>query len=264
MSGLVLLRRRRRALAVVLGARARSYPSSSLSGRICRSTSSLWDALPPFRFPRVPERLLPIADLALAALAAVGAAAASRLRRAPVVAAVLVALVAADLAVQPLRASPADPGNAAYGESLQRIPGRILELPLFEPGIHYGSVYNYYTLQGPRERPGGYSTLAPPLAFDFFFRLNRLSCGVWLDGDGEELESLGIEPVIFHQGLYRQSRTAGRGSPGRRSSVRAIDRSSRTERSRSWVRARAMPPRLPSPSPRARRSSSAKGGATGS
>jgi hypothetical protein len=205
--GLVLLRRRR-SLAIVLGL-AVLVPALLAVGTHLPTYSLLWDALPPFRFPRVPERLLPIANLALAALAAVGAARILALRRAPVVAAVLVALVAADLAVQPLRASPADPGNAAYGEGLQRVPGRTLELPLFEPGIHYGSVYNYYTLQGRRERPGGYSTLAPPIAFDFFFRLNRLSCGVWLDGDAEELESLGIGPVIFHEGLYRQSRTPG-------------------------------------------------------
>ena len=42
--------------------------------------------------------------------------------------------------------------------------GRMLELPVFRPDIHYGSVYLGYARQSPRERPQGYSTTAPPAA----------------------------------------------------------------------------------------------------
>ena len=33
------------------------------------------------------------------------------------------------------------------------------------PDAYGGSVYLYYSLQAPRERPLGYSTVAPPIAF---------------------------------------------------------------------------------------------------
>jgi hypothetical protein len=158
----------------------------------------------------VPERLVPIANLALAGLAAVAAArllAAVPGRRVVAAGAALGLLVAADLVVQPLRASVADEGNAAYAA----LPPaeRILELPLFEPAIHFGSVYQHYALQAPRERPGGYSTLAPAPAFEFFFALNRLNCGVWLAGDGARLRALGIGPILFHAGSYRQGHRPG-------------------------------------------------------
>ena len=80
---------------------------------------------------------------------------------------------------------------------------------MFEPGIHYGSVYDYYQLQAPRERPGGYSTLVPQDAFDFYFFRNRLSCGVWLPGDEETLEDFDIQHVTFHQGMYAQGTVPG-------------------------------------------------------
>jgi hypothetical protein len=171
----------------------------------------LWDIFPPLRFPRVPGRLMPIADLALAALAAFAAARliAGSGRRAAAAAGVLLALVAADLLVFPLRASADDPGNRAYAALEEAPEGRVLELPMFEPGIHYGSVYDYYQLQAPRQRPGGYSTLVPSRPFDFYFLHNRLSCGVWLPGDEETLEELGIEFVTFHAGMYVQGEVPG-------------------------------------------------------
>jgi hypothetical protein len=85
----------------------------------------------------------------------------------------------------------------------------VLELPLFEPGVHYGSVYDYYQLQEAREQPGGYSTLAPQDAFDFYFRHDRLSCGVWLESDRAELARLGITRILFHGGLYAQAARRG-------------------------------------------------------
>ena len=171
----------------------------------------LWDVFPPLRYPRVPGRLVPIANLAVAALVAVAAAriaVASGRRAAAATAAVLV-LVAADLLVFPLDASDADGGNQAYAALGAEPEGRVLELPLIEPGVHYGSVYDYYQLQAPRERPGGYSTLVPQPAYDFYFLRNRISCGVWLPGDEEVLATLGIRFVTFHEGVYAQAEVPG-------------------------------------------------------
>jgi hypothetical protein len=208
--GLVLWWRRARGLAVVLGVAA-AVPMLLALGTNTPLYSPLWHALPPLQFPRVPARLLPLTDLALAALAAV--AAAHLIKRfggfaVPVAAALFVA-VAADLAVQPLEPASADPGNAAY-RALDETPNSpVLELPLVEPGVHYGSVYDYYATQAPRERLSGYSTLAPESAVAFYFRMNRLSCGVWLPGDRGAIAALGVENVVFHRGVYRQMRAPG-------------------------------------------------------
>ena len=210
-AGAVLLwRGGRRALSVLLVAAA-LVPSLLAVGTNLPLYEWLWDAFPPLRYPRVPGRLMPIADLALAALAAVAVArlVAAAGRRAAVAAAALLALVAADLLVFPLGASAAHRDNGAYAALREEPTGRVLELPLFEPGIHFGSAYDAYQLQAPRERPGGYSTLVPRPAFDFFFQRNRLSCGVWLPGDEELLRELGIEYVTFHLGLYRQGDVPG-------------------------------------------------------
>jgi hypothetical protein len=203
--GLVVLWRRSRALALLLGVVA-VVPVVLAFGTNLPIYSPLWHAFPPLQFPRVPERLLPLANLALAALvafAAAGLAARARGLVAAVSAALLV-LVTADLAVQPFEAAAADPGNAAYRALADAPPGRVLELPLVEPGVHFGSVYDYYALQAPRERLSGYSTIAPKSAVDFYFRMNRLSCGVWLPGDREEIDRLGVREVVFHHGVYRQ------------------------------------------------------------
>jgi hypothetical protein len=210
-SGAVALwQARRRALTVVLGVAA-VVPLLLALGTNLPLYEWLWDAFPPLRFPRVPGRLVPVADLALAALAAAAVARiiAAAGRRAALATAGIVALVAADLLVFPLGASPGDPGNEAYAVLREEGRGRTLELPLFEPGIHYGSAYDYYQLQGPRERPGGYSTLVPRPAYDFYFLRNRLSCGVWLPGDEETLEELGIRFVTFHRGMYAQGDVPG-------------------------------------------------------
>jgi hypothetical protein len=171
----------------------------------------IWRHFPPLHFTRVPERLLPIADLALAALAALAVAELLRRAgtRAAALAALLFVLVALDLLVQPLSATAADPGNAAYRALAKAPPGRVLELPLFEPGVHYGSVYDYYQLQETREQPGGYSTLAPQEAFDFYVSHRRLNCGVWLPGEAENLARLGITRILFHRGLYAQAHRRG-------------------------------------------------------
>jgi hypothetical protein len=201
--GLVVLWPGRRWLAVLLGAGA-IVPILLALGTNLPTYSVLWHTLPPLRFPRVPERFMPIADLALAALLAFAAAELVRRagKRGVAVAAALLVLVALDLAAQPVSATAADPDNAA---SAALKAGRILELPLFDPGIHYGSVYDYYELQAPRERPQGYNTLAPRSAYSFAFTYNRVGCGVWEPGDEATFERLGVRSILLHRGVYLQA-----------------------------------------------------------
>jgi hypothetical protein len=210
LAGLALLLRRRRALALFLGVAAVAPVLLALGANL-PGYATVWRHFGPLHFTRVPGRLLPIADLALAALA--GFACADLVRRAghraTAAATALLILVALDLSVQPLSATAADPHNRAYQALDTSPPGRVLEVPLFEPGQHYGSVYDYYELQAPREQPGGYSTIAPTAAFQFYFAHNRLSCGVWLPGDRAELAHLGVTRVLFHQGLYEQAHRRG-------------------------------------------------------
>lgn len=208
LAGLVVLARGRRALALVLGLAA-VLPLVLALGTNVPLYEELHKALPPLRYPRVPGRFVPLADLALAALAAFAVAwFLARVRRglSLAVAAVAFMLVAADLLVFPLRSSVADPGNDAYA-ALEG--GRILELPIWERGTgQFGSVYLYYAVQAPHERPTGYS-LAPRPTFAFTERFNRLDCGAWLPGDREALEAIGIRSLLYHRGLYEQGRVPG-------------------------------------------------------
>ena len=64
-------------------------------------------------------------------------------------------------------------------------------------------MYDLYAMQARRERPTGYSTLAPEAAFGFYYRFGRVSCGVWLDSDHSRLDALGVEQLLFHRGLFR-------------------------------------------------------------
>jgi hypothetical protein len=207
----VLLARRRRGLAILLGIAA-VVPALLALGTNLPLYENVRDVFPPLRYPRVPGRFLPLANLALAALAAIAVAGVlARLegRRRVAVGAAVLALVAADLLVFPLGSSDADPGNAAYAALGESGPGRVLELPIFQEGRgHFGSVYQYYTQQAPRERPTGYA-LAPEEVYEFTERFNRLDCGAWLQGDTAELERLGVRHLVWHGGLYRQSETPG-------------------------------------------------------
>ena len=120
----------------------------------------------PLHATRVPERMLPIACLCLAALAAVAVACVSETQaRSRLVAAVAAVVVAADLWVPLYDPLIADEDNAVYGQVADAPPGRLLELPALPPDAYAGSVYLYYAMQAPRERPLGYSTSAPPEAF---------------------------------------------------------------------------------------------------
>jgi hypothetical protein len=199
LAGLAVLARRRPWLAVLLGL-AVVLPVLLALGTNTPVYEAARTVFPPLRYPRVPGRLLPIADLALAGLTAVAAAAILHrlLARAAVAAAVaLVVLVAADLTVWPLSPTAADPENGAYAA----LPaGRILELPITESV--FGSPYLYYVMQEPRERPGGYASARPKEQAAFNARWKRLNCGDWRTGDDDELARLGIRSILLHRGLY--------------------------------------------------------------
>jgi hypothetical protein len=192
----VLVRLGRSALAAVLAA-AVLVPIVLALGTNLPTYELLYDALPPFRFPRVPERLMPIACLALAALAA---AALDRVRlRAAVLLAL--ALIALDLRVDVYGAAVAEEENGAYSALRDQPPGFVLELPAFRPELHFGSVYLAYRRQAPRAGPSGYSTTAPRRADRLARSLRRLNCGGWSD----VLEQLDVRYVTVHRGVYLQS-----------------------------------------------------------
>ena len=169
--------------------------------------SALWHTLQPFRYPRVPERLLPVACLCVAALVAFAVA---RARRA-VVAALAVAVLLVDLHVHVYGASAADERNGAYAALRAAPPGRLLELPIFLPDLHYGGVYQYYDMQALRERPGGYSTVAPRAAYDLMRTLLPLNCGRVDGAELAMLRRLGVRYVAVHRALFRYRRLPKQG-----------------------------------------------------
>jgi hypothetical protein len=194
LAGLVLLvRARRYALAALLGLGA-LVPVVLALGTRTPIYSALWHALPPLQYPRVPERLLPIACLCIAALFAFAVA---RSRHAAV-AALAVTVLLVDLHVSAYGKSAAgDPAGAAPSAE-----GRLLELPVFDPDVHFGSVYLWYDTAAQRERPGGYSTTAPIAAKGTTDRLHRLNCGDWSDDMAGAIERLGVRAIALHRGLY--------------------------------------------------------------
>lgn len=198
LAGLVLLvRRGQRGLAALLGV-AVVVPVLLALGTNTPFYEPVRTVLFPLRFARVPERLLPIACLALAALVAF---AAHRLRRPVAVGAILVVL-ALDLRVDVFASMPADEGNRAYAALAEAGDGRLLELPVFKPELHFGSPYLYYAMQAPRERPSGYSTTAPRDADRLARTLRPLNCGAWTPELEQLLRSLGVRYVTVHGGLY--------------------------------------------------------------
>jgi hypothetical protein len=195
----VLVRLGRQGLAAVLGLAA-AVPILLALGTNLPTYEVLWDALPPFRYPRVPERLMPIACLALAGLVAFALTATRR----RAVALLALPVLFLDLDVDVYRATAADPADAAYAALSGEPDGRLLELPVILPQRHFGSPYLYYLIQAPRERPGGYSTVAPREAEDLARRLSRLNCGYWADGE-RLLARLGVRYVTVHDGLYTRN-----------------------------------------------------------
>jgi hypothetical protein len=218
--GLVAVHRRR-GLAVML-ALAVLVPCLLALGANLPGYETLWRTVPGLDSTRVPERLMPIACLALAALAAFGLDLATQRYKglsAPAVgalAAVAVVVLALDLRVPVFGAVAADEPSAAYAAIHGQ--GRLLELPVFRPDLHYGSVYLGYARQSPRERPQGYSTLAPPAANRLARELRGLSCG-----RGEIPPRLGIRFVAVHRGVYAQSGFFGAGCAGRAEAMLRAD-----------------------------------------
>ena len=140
LAGLAVLVRARRWWLVAVLAVGALVPMLLALGTHFPLYSTLWHHLPPLRYPRVPERQMPVACLALAALAAFAVA---RLRWVLVVA--LLVLVAADLRVSIYQAAAAQPGRRAYaglsapgpaaraaGPAPERPPRQ--RLPLVRPG----------------------------------------------------------------------------------------------------------------------------------
>jgi hypothetical protein len=59
----------------------------------------------------------------------------------------------------------------------------------------------WYEQNAPRERPGGYSTIAPIAAARLSLGLQELNCGDWRPGTDDLLRRLGVRHVAFHRGL---------------------------------------------------------------
>jgi hypothetical protein len=199
LAGLAALAAARRVGLAACLAAAAVVPALLALGTNLPLYSTLWRHVEPFRFPRVPERLMPIACLAIAALVAFAVA---RLR-APLLVALALVAIAADLDVRAYGRSAADPDNRAYAALREAPPGRLLELPVFTPDLHYGSVYMAYDMQVRRERPAGYSTLAPLVADVTARRLAPLNCG---EPPKADLAALGVRYVAVHLGVYRAAR----------------------------------------------------------
>jgi hypothetical protein len=193
VAGAVLLARARRLALLALLLVAVVVPALLALGTNLPLYDWLWQHAPGFRFPRVPERLLPIACLGIAGLVAV---AVGRLRSVALVALALVAL-GADLRFTAYQATAAGPGRAAVAGAP---PGRVLELPVFLPDDHLGSLYFLDTMAAERERPLGYA-LGPDSTDRLARALTPLTCGDW-SGQATRLEQLGVGSIVVHGGLY--------------------------------------------------------------
>lgn len=194
LAGAALLARARRfGLLALLGA-AVVLPALLALGTNLPSYRWLWEHVAPLRYPRVPERLLPIACLGLAALLAFAVA---RLRHPALIALALVA-IAADLHVELYRPTSAAAVRQAYAALDRAPPGRLLELPVFLPDNDLGSVYLFGAMRAQRERPLGYA-LGPDRTDALARRLRPLNCGDW---SGDPLAGLGVRAVAVHGGLY--------------------------------------------------------------
>jgi hypothetical protein len=200
LAGLVLLVRERRFALAGFLAGAVVVPVALALGTNLPTYELVRSVVPHLKVSRVPERLLPIACLALAALLAFAVA-----RARPWLIAVVLVLVAADLHTSVFAAARADEGNRAYAALHDAPPGRLLELPVFLPDVHYNSTYLYYDLEPRRERPLGYSTTAPAAADATARGLAALTCGAWRDATAAEL---GVRYVAVHAAFYRALRPA--------------------------------------------------------
>jgi hypothetical protein len=192
--GAALLWRRDRGLLAVLGLGA-LVPVVFALGANTPLYEPVWRVVPGLENTRVAARLLPIACLALAALSAV---ALSRLRW-RWAALVALPLVALDLRVSAYQPLGSDEHNRVYERLAEAPPGRILDEPVYLPDRQEGSVYLYYAMQAPRERPAGYSTTAAREADATLRRIRGLLCST-RPGLNELLAELGVRYVVLHSG----------------------------------------------------------------
>jgi hypothetical protein len=186
LAGLVVLLAQRRwglSLALALGV---LVPTLFALGANLPGYETLWRHLPGLRHTRVPERLMPIACLALAALVAV---AISRLRW-PGTAAIVALLLLFDLRLGLFQRTASDEHNRAYAAVRAQPGGRLAELPVYLPDRQDASVYRYSAMQAPRDRPAGYSTTAPRAADARLRALQRAPCRL--------LPGLGVRYLAVH------------------------------------------------------------------
>ena len=181
-----LLARRRFGLAALLGLGA-LVPGMLALGANLPGYETLWRHLPGLKHTRVPERLMPVACLALAALIAI---AVSRVRW-PGTAALVALLLLVDFHMGFFHPTAADEHNRAYAALRTEPPGRLLELPVYLPDRQEGSVYLYYAMQAPRERPAGYATTAPLEADAQLRALQKAAC--------PHLGELGVRYLALHR-----------------------------------------------------------------
>jgi hypothetical protein len=188
--GFVLHRRTR--LGLLLGVAA-LVPMILALGANLPGYEALWDMVPGLGVTRVPGRLMLIACLALAGLAALGLDRVMQHRRGLAALGAALALVAIDLraGVTAYRPSAADEGNRAYAALRREEGGRLLELPVHAPDRQEASVYLYYAMQAPRERPAGYSTVAPKEAARVLRELQPCA-------DVRHLAELGVRYLAVH------------------------------------------------------------------
>jgi hypothetical protein len=185
IAGLALHRSR---LGLILGLGA-AVPLLLALGANLPGYEAVWEIAPGLGSTRVPGRLMPIACLAIAALAAL-AVSRLRWRAAPLAALVLVALDLR-LGVTAVRPTAADEANDAYAAIREAELGRLLEVPVLAPDRQEASVYLYYAMQAPRERPAGYSTVAPKEAEEVLRELRPCA-------DARHLGELGVRLVAVY------------------------------------------------------------------
>jgi hypothetical protein len=209
---IVLVRNDRRWLAVLLGVAA-VVPMLLALGTNTPLYRPIRDVVPGLHYARVPERLMPIACLAIAALVAFalqglldGELVPGPALPAVAIVAVALILFAGDLHFEALKATAADAGNRAYKALARERPGgRLLEVPVFLPDINYGSVYQYYDTEVRRQRPGGYSTTAPRIADAAARKLRPINCGDWTTGQARTLQRQDVRELAFHVGLFQHN-----------------------------------------------------------
>jgi hypothetical protein len=188
LAGLVsLVLWQRYGMAAVLGLGA-LVPILLALGSNLPGYHTVWQILPGLHHTRVPERLMPVACLALAALVGI---AVSRLRW-PGTAAIVAVVLLVELPLDQFHETPADERNQAYAVLRDEPAGRMLELPVFTAGMQRASTYLYYLMQAPREHPSGYSTTAPVEADRELRQLRRSPC--------RDLDALGVRYLVVHYG----------------------------------------------------------------